>query len=271
MPADAAVHWVLSTPAAQDAPPAPGVPEWTYLTGPRGLTAQRNTALDWLPEDADYVFFFDDDALPEQDYLVAAVAHFAEVPQHVAITGTVLLDGAALKHEVAYADAVVALAAQGDGRHPAGHRPWTPTRELYGCNFAVRWRAVRDLRFEERFPLYGWLEDLDYSGQVRRRGGLARLEAAKVVHRGVTSGGRTQHIRMGYSTVANPAWMVRKGTLSLGSALVKAGRPMLRNLLGLLLPGEREWRLQRIRGNGLAVGDLIAGRGRARPERILEL
>lgn len=269
LPGDATVHWLLATPSVEDAP-AELPTNWSRHTGVRGLTSQRNLALSQVPADADYVFFFDDDALPREDYLVAAVAHFEAHPDHIALTGRLLRDGAAEKREVSPSEADQALAEswRQTGPSMAG---WEPTSALYGCNFAVRWAAVSNLRFEERFPLYSWLEDLDYSAQVRRRGPMAQVRSAVAVHRGVTSGGRTQHRRYGYSQVANPALMLAKGTLHWAEVPGMVVRPLLRNLLGTLLPRESQWRRQRVSGNALALADLLRTRGRAQPERILDL
>ncbi len=266
-PVGGSLSWLLSTPTEADAP-ADLPTDWRLLTGSRGAASQRNLALEQVPDSADFVFFFDDDALPRQDYLTAAVEHFATNPDQVAITGRLVRDGAAEKHEVSLAESVAAL----DQSWTADPDPgWQNTGELYGCNFAVRWSALHQLRFEDRFPLYSWMEDLDYAGQALAHGKLAKVASTVAVHRAVTSGGRAQHLRLGYSQIANPALMVEKGTLPLRTALTKAGRPALRNLIGVLLPGERPARVERVKGNWLAIGDLIASGGRARPERILEL
>lgn len=263
------VHGILSTPTPEDAP-VTLPPNWRHVTGRRGLTAQRNLGLEQLPDDADYLFFFDDDALPRQDYLIAVTEHFGAHPSHVAITARLLRDGVVEKAEISWVDAVAELNASNHRRatEPDG---WTPVKELYGCAFAVRWAAVSLLRFEERFPLYSWLEDLDYSRQAMLRGDMVKLNSAVAVHRGVTSGGRTQHLRFGYSQVANPALLVNKHTLPLGIALAKTLRPVLRNVLGSLAGSQVVDRRQRLRGNWLAVSDLIAHGGKATPERITEL
>ncbi len=269
VPEGADLRWMLSTPETADAPddlPA----TWTSLQGVRGASAQRNLALDQCGQ-PDFVFFFDDDALPRQDYLVAAVGHFGDHPEHVALTGRLLRDGAVEKREIPFVEAVTAIETSWSQPPPVVTAPWRATKELYGCNFAVRWSAAADLRFEERFPLYSWLEDLDYAARLRERGQLVQLSTAMAVHRGVDSGGRTQHLRMGYSQVANPALMVAKGTLSWADALAKTGRPLARNLAGVVLPGDRRARRDRVKGNALALRDLILAKGKATPERILDL
>lgn len=263
------VRGILATPTPEDAP-ATLPPQWLHVTGRRGLTAQRNLALEQLPDDADFLCFFDDDALPREDYLIAVTEHFQAHPSHVAITARLLRDGVVEKAEISFDQAVAELNAstQRRGAEPTG---WTPVKELYGCAFAVRWPALSLLRFEERFPLYSWLEDLDYARQAMLRGDMVKLDTAVAVHRGVTSGGRTQHLRLGYSQVANPALLVNKHTLPLGIALAKTLRPVLRNVLGSLVGNQIDDRRQRLRGNWMAVSDLIAAGGKATPERILDL
>ena len=42
----------------------------------------------------------------------------------------------------------------------------------YGCNMSIRTSSVGELRFDERLPLYGWQEDIDFTSQLRRGGAL---------------------------------------------------------------------------------------------------
>lgn len=265
-PDGASVTWLLSTPTEADAPSLLP-PGWILLTGARGAAAQRNRALDAVPAEADYVFFFDDDSLPRQDFFTAVVAGFEAHSAWVGITANLARDGAAEKAEVSLVEASSELAAS----EYRGDSAFTTVSELYGCAFAVRWASLSLQRFEERFPLYSWLEDLDYARQAMLRGQLVKLNSAVAVHRGVSSGGRTQHLRLGYSQVANPALLVNKHTLPLGIALAKTLRPVVRNVIGSLLGGQTELRRERLRGNWMAVSDLIGSRGKAHPERILEL
>ncbi|HML50756.1 MAG TPA: glycosyltransferase [Propionicimonas sp.] len=265
-PDGASVTWLLSTPTEADAPPSLP-PGWVALTGARGAAAQRNRALDAVPTEADYVFFFDDDTVPRQDFFAAVVAGFEAHTAWVAITANLARDGAAEKVEIGLAEASSELAAS----EYRGDTEFTKVSELYGCAFAVRWASLSLQRFEERFPLYSWLEDLDYARQAMLRGEMVKLNAAVAVHRGVSSGGRTQHLRLGYSQVANPALLVNKHTLPIGIALAKTLRPVVRNVIGSLVGSQTEFRRERLRGNWMAVSDLIGSRGKAHPERILDL
>ncbi|WP_283180095.1 hypothetical protein [Gemmobacter sp. 24YEA27] len=49
-----------------------------------------------------------------------------------------------------------------------------PVYNGYGCNMAIRMApvAAHGLRFDTRLPLYGWLEDVDFSRQLRPHGAI---------------------------------------------------------------------------------------------------
>ena len=190
----------------------------------------------------------------------------------VATTGTLLADGAGEKREVPLDEAMALLDLSWETT-PAG----SPTAgvehfELYGCNAAVRWTAARDFRFDERLPLYSWLEDFDLARQLLVRGEIRKLREAVAVHRGSDSGGRTAHLRFGYSQVANPLWLLEKGTFTKRLVARVMLRPMAMNVILAPIPGRRyAMRRQRLIGNCLAMWDVIRGGGHATPERILDL
>src|SRR5262245_38019632 len=84
----------VSAPQASDVSGvAKAFPKCTILVGPRGLTRQRNSILDAAAPVADVVVFFDDDFLPQTDYLRSTAATFASRPEIVMTTGHVLRDG----------------------------------------------------------------------------------------------------------------------------------------------------------------------------------
>lgn len=68
--------------------------EFVFVGGVRGASAQRNAAVAALDE-ADLVAFFDDDAVPRDDYLEQAARVFVENSGVVGLTGRVVVDGAA--------------------------------------------------------------------------------------------------------------------------------------------------------------------------------
>lgn len=86
----------------------------------------------------------------------------------------------------------------------------------YGWNMVCRLWPVREqgLAFDEALPMYGWQEDIDFSRQLAPFGRIVRAGALTGVHLGAKNG-RPSGVRFGYSHVANPIYLIRKGTLSL--------------------------------------------------------
>lgn len=254
---------VVSVPDHDSLPGQP-LPEGTLVVHDRGLAAQRNAGLDAVP-DATHVFCFDDDAVVREDFLERGVAFFDAHPDVVALTGRVLLDGAT-GDEIPRGTADRALE---ESHAPPLTDEWDRSRELYGCNFAFRPPAIAGERFDARLPLYSWLEDHDFARRCMRHGLLARVHDCVIVHRGVKSGGRTAHGRLGYSQVMNPAYLHHKGSfplwLTVHETLFRVGKNAVRSVRG----PEAEWRRERLRGNLLALRDVA--RRRFTPERILEL
>lgn len=229
-----------------------------------GLPRQRNAIIDACG-DADALVFFDDDFLPRPGYLDAIERHMQAHPRTVVATGAVLADG-----------------INGPGLSPAEGRailagPGTedaapaPAFTGYGCNMAVRLAPMRahGVRFDERLPLYGWQEDVDFSRRLAPFGDVVRVNAAQGVHLGVKHG-RGAGVRLGYSQVANPLYLSGK---RLGYPLRRAVGHIARNMaMNAARAGFPEaWvdRRGRLKGNVLALRDLLAGR--MAPERILEL
>jgi GT2 family glycosyltransferase len=189
-----------------------GHPGLRCITSDRGLTIQRNAILR-AGAAFDVVVFLDDDFVPCPGYLQAVERIFKSRPDVVVGTGHVVADGI-LGPGLAFEDALETL--QQDGRVE-------PTKEIedvynaYGCNMAIRIDVVhaRGLEFDETLPLYGWLEDVDFSRSMAAHGRIVKISAARGVHLGVKSG-RQSGRRLGYSQVSNPLYLVRKGTCSSG-------------------------------------------------------
>lgn len=234
------------------------------VSAPRGLCAQRNAILDAVP-DADLVVFFDDDYLPSTSFLMEAERLFTENPAIVVATGEVLADGihgpGLTVHE--------GLAILARDR-PEPRRRITPVRNAYGCNMLLRMAAIRKAgaRFDENLPLYGWQEDADFSGQLAGQGEIVQATALRGVHLG-NKRGRSPGLRLGYSQIANPHYLVCKGTMKARRALRLALGNLAANLLGSLRPVGLFDRRGRLKGNALALMDLL--RGRLAPQRILSL
>jgi len=239
------------------------------VSGPRGLCAQRNQILEAVEGIADIVVFFDDDFFPCRDFLAQLEAVFLARPDAVMVTGEVLADGATgpgLSLEEARA-CVLAAEAQEPGLR------LRPVHNGYGCNMAARLGPVKAcaVRFDPVLPLYGWLEDVDFSRRlVLASGGcVLQADACRGVHLG-TKAGRIPGVRFGYSQIANPLHIARKKkVLSLPWVCNQVLRNLLANLAGQIRPEPWIDRRGRLKGNLLALRDLLAGR--LRPQNILDL
>ena len=93
------------------------------------------------------------------------------------------------------------------------------------------------------------------------------MPAARGVHLGVKLG-RTSGTRLGYSQVANPIYLARKGVYPWVRVVRDLGRHLLVNCVKSIRPEPYIDRRGRLRGNARGFADLL--RGRLRPERILE-
>lgn len=239
---------------------------WVRTTiGMRGLTVQRNAALDLVGKDARIVLFLDDDMTLRADYIENCVAAFERQPEVVGLTGELLLNGASTGTPISFAEADEALAesSASEAARPA------LVAGLYGCNFAVRASALRGLRFDERLPLYSWLEDLDFSRRLAAHGDLIRDFSCLGVHHGSPSGGRSQHVRLGYSQITNALYLWRKGSIEPKKALSLTLKPFAANILGSMRGSDKESRRARLRGNLHSFADIA--RGKLTPERIASM
>lgn len=235
------------------------------IEGPRGSSAQRNAILD-AARDFDILMFFDDDFLAAPSYLAELEQCFAADSCVVAASGHVIADGL----RGPGLDATEARAALAAHEPPQVARRVVDQFNAYGCNMALRLAAVRAHRlyFDENLPLYGWLEDLDFCRRLATCGRIVRNGRMAGVHLAI-KGGRTSGIRYGYSQVANPYYLWRKGTMPAGRALRQMGQNVLANSAKSIWPEPWVDRRGRARGNALGFFDLV--RGRLHPTRILDL
>lgn len=234
------------------------------VRGRRGLSAQRNAVLD-AAQGFDVLVFFDDDFFAAPSYLGELEQSFAAQPAIVAMSGQVIADGVTGPGmKVASARAIL-----DSFREPPGDQILTNLYNVYGCNMAVRLAPVHahGVRFDEKLPLYGWLEDVDFSRQLARYGRIVKNRRMVGVHLG-TKGGRVSGVRFGYSQIANPLYLWRKGTFRLDLALRQMSRNLLANFAKVIRPEPWVDRRGRVVGNMLGFLDLI--RGRLHPTRILD-
>lgn len=235
------------------------------LIGPKGLTRQRNRVMQAVSPD-DILLFLDDDFLMAPDYLEQMERVFAENEDIVLTTGMVMADGII---GPGYDHATGERLLRQGLRLPA-ETALRPTNTGYGCNFALRMRPVLEagLTFDERLPLYGWLEDVDFSTRVQGVGRLVKAGTLRGVHLG-TKTGRSPGLKLGYSQIANPVYMMRKRTIATPRALDLMLRNIASNLRGTVLPRAHADHRGRLMGNLRALGDLL--RGLDDPQRVLAL
>ena len=245
------------------------------VIAPKGLTKQRNAGLQKIAQSDQqapaYVVFFDDDFLPSRYALEGIAVAFDQNPGVNGMTGHLIADGihgVGLTH-----DEGVRLVAEHDAA-AAGHvknRPAQTLRSglegLYGCNMAYRYSALEGVRFDERLPLYGWQEDIDFAAQVP--GQRIKTNAFKGVHLGTKGGRETAGQRLGYSQIANPYYLWCKGTMSARFAFKLMTRNFIANHAKMFRPEPWIDRTARARGNWLALRDVLLRK--SDPERILSL
>jgi hypothetical protein len=133
---------------------------------------------------------------------------------------------------------------------------------------SIRAAAIGSLRFDERLPLYGWQEDIDFTSQLRARGRVVGMNTLCGVHL-ATKSGRISGVKFGYSQVANAVYLVRKGTVPAGFAYKLMARNIAANMVKSVRPEPYIDRFGRFRGNLLAAGHILMGR--VDPEYILKL
>jgi hypothetical protein len=213
------------------------------------------------------VVFVDDEFYPASDYLTRMEQIFQTEPDVVGMTGHVLADGST-SAGVAHEDALAILSQAACEANESSNV--CDVYNLYGCNMAVRMAPVRrnDLRFDANLPLYGWLEDLDFTRQVGRFGRLVRCDSLTGVHL-ANKRGRSSGVRLGYSQISNPLYLMQKGTMAPTRALRQIGRNVAANAYHYFAPEPWVDRKGRLQGNALAAFDWV--RGRLDPRKIVAL
>lgn len=231
-----------------------------------GSTKQRNAIID-VASDCDIILFLDDDFLLDVDYLRVFVDAFSNDPTIVSASGRVIADGI----NGPGFDFKTGMSLLN------GKRPPPPVGGAvvdipygYGCNMAFRMATLNGnaLRFDESLPLYAWYEDIDLMQRTGRHGRVVRLMNAIGVHLG-TKRGRTSGRRLGYSQVANPVYLARKGTYPWRSAVESIAKNFTANLVKSIRPEHYVDRRGRLFGNLLGLLDVA--RRTDRPDKILEL
>lgn len=222
----------------------------------RGSCRQRNRIL--AAAKSDVILFLDDDFLMAPSYVEEVGRLFAENEDVVVATGTLVADGI-IGPGISVDGGLEMIEA--DGRRPRPAQAFRPIYNAYGCNMAVRTSPVRDaeLNFDENLPLYGWLEDVDFSRMAATLGRVVQADSLVGVHLG-TKKARTPGIKFGYSQIANPIYLIRKDTMSVRHAGVQIVRNLIANMVKVWNPEPWVDRRGRLRGNARAFLDLLSGR-----------
>ncbi len=241
---------------------APGI---EVVFGPKGLPAQRNTAMRSVAGRCDVASFFDDDLIPSRFYLERLEALFGSHPDLMGVSGALVDDGVT-RGGLGFEEGAAKVAAA-DAALPPLDSPMRDINHMYGCNMAARMPQAVEVGFDERLPLYAWQEDRDFSKRLHAHGRIVRTPALTGVHLGTTAG-RSPGQRLGYAQVANPWYFIGKGTMRPLEALSLVGRNMASNLAKSLFPEPWVDRMGRLRGNLIALGDIFVGR--CKPERMLD-
>lgn len=237
----------------------------SVIFGRKGLTAQRNNVLEHAAHRFDIITFFDDDFVPADDYLDRLERAFEENDDWTVVMGQVIRDGA----RNAGIDWQEATAALDEAKAKLPSEPLVADHVgAYGCNMSIRAARIGDLRFDERLVLYGWQEDIDFTSQLRSRGRVVGVSSIIGVHLGLKAG-RVSGVRFGYSQIANPVYLIRKGTVPASFALPLMARNLAANLGHSVRPEPYIDRRGRLRGNLLAMAHILTGR--IEPEYILQI
>ncbi|MBO9402189.1 glycosyltransferase family A protein [Shimia sp. R9_3] len=249
-------------------PHAPVLPE--VILSEKGSSRQRNVGLDHVVDHSDFVFFQDDDYVPSCHVIADIIKAFEAFPEVTGVTGNLLADG--INSEgISIKEAGHAVVNWEQQAPDAGRGEPTILNSgllgLYGCNMAVRSSAAKDVRFDEKLPLYAWQEDLDFG--ARLPGQKVRLQSLVGVHCGVKSGRERNGAILGYSQIANPLYLIRKGSIPWRRGLTMCLRNFTANHLRALRPEAWVDRRGRARGNWIAIADVLMGR--SDPEKILKM
>lgn len=230
----------------------------------QALSAQRNAAIKEVR--TPYTLFLDDDVEIAPNFIESMESLLDEVEDVVVATGFVVVDGvrgdAGVDRTSARAAVLNYVRQHEDCECELG----------YGCNLFVRTRMFDHVLFDENLPLYGWLEDLDFSTNCLRYGRIIRNAGTCVAHLGSPTG-RVSGLEFGYSQIVNPFYLwCKNGTPKLTNVvfahwLVPVARNLRRTLMRV--PGIRSDRTGRFKGNMIGFRRLLAGK--VDPAYIIQL
>jgi GT2 family glycosyltransferase len=257
---------LLSVTEQSDLPPRHKRECAEVIFSPKGLCAQRNAALEHIGNDYDILAFFDDDYLPTKTVVEGIDWFFKQHQDVVGATGYLIADG--IKGPGIKFDEAMELIEKFE-KAPAPKKSTTyGVNGLYGCNMAFRVSKIKDCRFDENLPFYGWQEDVDFANRMAREGKLAATNAFSGVHRG-TKRSRSPGLKLGYSQIANVIYLMRKGTMPVSAGMMLMTKNFVANHARYFFPEKWVDRKGRTAGNWLALRDYVSKR--LDPRKIFDL
>lgn len=228
-----------------------------FIFSPKGMTVQRNVGMQIaMDHGADVITFLDDDFLPHKDYFRQISELFSSMLEISMADGDVIADG---RSSIGYTfqEGIKLLSGIDSSKH--NQKKIMRISSAYGCNMSVRVSLIEDTKFDEKLPLYSWLEDLDFSLKMSKKGPIVRDYSLKGVHLS-NKKGRSNEIRYGYSQVINPIHIFLNNDLDLLKCLKFIFLPFFANIWKFYIPEPWVDRRGRLKGNLIAFLHIIKGR-----------
>ncbi len=242
-------------------PTTASIPSVRILYGHRGSCAQRNTGIRALDPRSAFVLFLDDDVELPTTYIEAALRAMSEREDAAVVAGTFLAERVTRERAREIASKF---------KITSNGTALVESRSAFGGNMLVRAFIAKKIPFDESLPLYGWLEDFDWSAQAARLGKIIKSSSVAMVHLAAGTA-RISPKQYGYVQIVNPCYLWKKRSIRHVGELIYGhwGRTVPRNIVGCVIGANRAERMERLRGNALAFRDLF--RGRCTPMRATEL
>lgn len=257
---------VLSVTQQSDLPPEHERANAEVIFSPKGLCAQRNAAIEHVAKDYDILAFFDDDYLPTTTVVEGIEWFFNEHEDVVGVTGHLIADG--IKGPGIRREEALELIEAYENAPAPKKRTTYGIKGLYGCNMAFRISKIKERRFDENLPFYGWQEDIDFANRIAQEGKLASTNAFAGVHCG-TKRSRSPGLKLGYSQIANVVYLMKKGTMPKTAGLLLITKNFVANHARYFFPEDWVDRKGRTAGNWIALLDLASKR--LDPRKIIDL
>jgi len=163
------------------------IPNLRFVHTARGLTKQRNFALDMLSSGVDIVHFIDDDVELAGEYVNSLLTEFEASPHLVGAGGMVLGGNREPPKRLAIwggRESTTPGRVLPSGFNIGAHE--TPTAVgmewLPGCSMSFRRQRIQGLRFDEERVGYAIGEDVDFGLRASAVGELRHVPSARLVH-----------------------------------------------------------------------------------------